>query len=174
MLIRIANIDIETADIRLTVPAENGGTTVYLSTTKEGRAVTLPAESWDKLSLFLAASGRLDLDGPGFQRAAFERAADLQIELAARNSIRHALNLDAQLKAADSALTQLTALQNGGNQGGPAKEGQPTTSTAEPVGKPTLVPPRPPISDDDFNPDPSIFLPKPGSIPRSRSPFDDL
>ena len=151
MLIKISGITLETADIHLIVPRADGKSTLFLSTTEGGRTATLDEAAATRLNLFLSAAGLLDLDGPGFLLGAYEKAAQLRTEAQSVEIVRTAIQLSEQVKAAQSSISAY-ASQSARLPPEPPPEPPPSNPG------PSLVPPRPPLPDDDFNPDPMQFI----------------
>lgn len=163
MLIKISGITLETADIHLIVPRADGKSTLFLSTTEGGRTATLDEAAAARLDLFLTAAGLLDLDGPGFLHSAYEKAAQLRGEAQALEIVRTAIHISEQVKDAQAAISTYAARSSRL----PPEPPEPPASTDPPLKTgPSLVPPRPPLPDDDFNPDPMQFIArgKPGGI----------
>jgi hypothetical protein len=157
MLIKLNGVRFNPDLIVLTCPGPDDSQIIYLSKEEGGRKITLPEESARKLDLFLAAHTEVDLDGPAFQKSAFEKTASLKAELQAREAIRGTLAASEALKAADGHLNALA---------GQSKRLPPEQPAAQNPGlfivpPPTpVVPPAPPLSGDDFEPDPSLFVAK--------------
>lgn len=155
---------------------------VHLSQNEGGRKITLPAIEGEKLELFLAAHNLIDLDGPAFQKTAFERTASLKADLQAREAIRDTLAASEQLKLADGHLTRLAGQSaRQGVEGaapiiGATHPPVPTLSTVslqqnvkDHAANLSIVPPTPPTGDD-FEPDLDVFVAK---NPRHRGSFLD-
>jgi len=162
MLIQLGTVIFDTSEIKLIAPAPDGGSAIHLSTVGNGRRLTLPAELASRLTLFLRASGLVDLNGASYNAAAFEAAANLHEELQKRGSIRNVFTLSEQKNAADAALT---ALANVHNNTPPPTVNAPQERDPAVTAGPSLVPrPAPPAlpTAEDEDPDPMLFIPKSG------------
>jgi hypothetical protein len=179
MLIKLNGVTFNPDLIVVAFWSQDETLTVHLSQAEGGRKITLPQSDGEKLELFLAAHNLIDLDGPAFQKSAFEKTASLRAELQAREAIRGTLAASEALKAADGHLNALAGQSKRlPPDPGPAVSPPNIPVTQESVeayrpralGGLSIVPPTPPLSGDDFEPDPALFVAK---NPRKGSGFLD-